>query len=112
MRPLETFAHATLVECEPLTGRTHQIRVHLADAGHPLLVDHQYGRAAPLTAKDLGGEGDEVVLARTPLHAKSLQLKGHGEALEVEAPLPADMARALELLRSLSHRERVPRRGG
>ena len=53
VRPLETFATATLLECEPLTGRTHQIRVQLADAGLPLLVDHQYGRAEPLTAAEL-----------------------------------------------------------
>ncbi len=100
VRPLETFAKATLLECEPLTGRTHQIRVQLADAGLPLLVDHQYGRAEPLTAAELGGQGEEVVLARTPLHARSIELKLLGETLRVEAPLPPDLVRALELLRA------------
>jgi 23S rRNA-/tRNA-specific pseudouridylate synthase len=98
---VETFAHASLVEAEPLTGRTHQIRVHLLELGHPLLVDHQYGRAEPLTEKDLGGTGDAVVLARTPLHAARLEwpsLPGV-EARAFEASLPEDMARALELLR-------------
>jgi tRNA pseudouridine32 synthase/23S rRNA pseudouridine746 synthase/23S rRNA pseudouridine955/2504/2580 synthase len=101
VRPVETFARASLVEAEPLTGRTHQIRVHLLHMGHPLLVDHQYGRVEPLTGKELGGDGDAVVLARTPLHAARLEwpsLPGV-EARAFEAPLPEDMAQALELLR-------------
>ncbi|WP_225409221.1 RluA family pseudouridine synthase [Stigmatella hybrida] len=101
IRPVETFARASLVEAEPLTGRTHQIRVHLLGQGHPLLVDHQYGRAEPLTQRELGGEGDAVVLSRTPLHAARLEwpaLPGV-EAGAVEAPLPEDMAQALTLLR-------------
>ena len=101
VRPVETFAQASLVEAEPLTGRTHQIRVHLLSLGHPLLVDHQYGREAPLTEKDLGGEGDAVVLARTPLHAARVEwpaLPGV-EARAVDAPLPEDMTRARDLLR-------------
>ncbi|HEX8703886.1 MAG TPA: RNA pseudouridine synthase, partial [Myxococcaceae bacterium] len=102
IRPVETFARASLVEAEPLTGRTHQIRVHLLEMGHPLLVDHQYGRAEPLSEKELGGAGDTPVLARTPLHAVRLEwpaLPGV-EPRAVEAPLASDMARALELLRA------------
>jgi RluA family pseudouridine synthase len=102
VRPVELFERASLVEAEPLTGRTHQIRLHLLEMGHPLLVDHQYGRAEPLTEKELGGAGDAVVLARTPLHAARLEwpaLPGL-EAHAVEAPLAGDMARALELLRA------------
>ena len=91
VRPLETFAHATLVECEPLTGRQHQIRVHLKAAGHPLLFDHQYGRKEPL---QLGA----VTLSRTPLHAASLRIESLG--LDVTAPLPADMANAAQQLRA------------
>ncbi|XXF81355.1 RNA pseudouridine synthase [Myxococcaceae bacterium GXIMD 01537] len=101
VRPVETFATASLVEAEPLTGRTHQIRVHLLHLGHPLLVDHQYGREEPLTEKDLGGVGEAVVLARTPLHAARVEwpaLPGV-EARALEAPLAGDMARALTLLR-------------
>ncbi|HET9451991.1 MAG TPA: RNA pseudouridine synthase, partial [Aggregicoccus sp.] len=101
IRPVETFTRASLVEVEPLTGRTHQIRVHLTALGHPLLVDHQYGREAPLTAADLGGKGAEPVLARTPLHAARLEwpaLPGVA-AGAVESPLPEDMARTLALLR-------------
>jgi tRNA pseudouridine32 synthase/23S rRNA pseudouridine746 synthase/23S rRNA pseudouridine955/2504/2580 synthase len=103
VRPVETFAQSSLVEAEPLTGRTHQIRVHLLEMGHPLLVDHQYGRAEPLSEKELGGAGDAVVLARTPLHAARLEwpaLPGV-EPRTIEAPLPDDMARALALLRGV-----------
>ncbi|MBU8894805.1 RNA pseudouridine synthase [Corallococcus sp. M34] len=101
IRPVETFARASFVEAEPLTGRTHQIRVHLLSQGHPLLVDHQYGRDEPLTSTDLGGEGGDVVLARTPLHAARVEwpeLPGVA-ARAVEAPLAQDMAQALVLLR-------------
>ncbi|HZJ54402.1 MAG TPA: RNA pseudouridine synthase, partial [Myxococcaceae bacterium] len=99
--PLETFGDIALVEARPVTGRTHQIRVHLRHAGAPLLVDPQYGRPEPVTERQLGGASDAVVLARTPLHASRLVLPG-GEGLppvEVTAPLPADMARAVVLLR-------------
>jgi RluA family pseudouridine synthase len=94
IRPRTVFERATLVEAEPLTGRTHQIRVHLQAAGHPLLFDHQYGRKTPLTARDLGGEGPQIVLARTPLHAERLVVEG----VAIDAPLPDDFAAALKLL--------------
>lgn len=96
VRRRQVFAQASLVEAEPLTGRQHQIRVHLKHSGHPLLFDHQYGRKTPLTAKDLGGAGDEVVLDRTPLHAEALDAPALG--LQVTAPLPADLRRCVELL--------------
>jgi tRNA pseudouridine32 synthase/23S rRNA pseudouridine746 synthase/23S rRNA pseudouridine955/2504/2580 synthase len=102
IRRVETFARASLIEAEPLTGRTHQIRVHLTALGHPLLVDHQYGRDEPLTEADLGGAGTERVLGRTPLHAARLEwpaLSGVA-ACVVESPLPADMAQTLNLLRA------------
>jgi len=89
------------VEARPLTGRTHQIRVHLRHAGSPLLVDPQYGRPEPVTERRLGGASEAVVLARTPLHAARLVLPGDEglPPVDVSAPLPADMARALALLR-------------
>ena len=88
VRPIESFDRASLVECEPLTGRQHQLRVHLESKGHPLLFDHQYGRAEPWALGD-------VALARTPLHAATLKL---GD-FEAKSPLPKDMTRALEMLR-------------
>ena len=87
VRPLRTFANASLVECEPLTGRQHQIRVHLKARGHPLLFDHQYGRKQPLAV-------GSVTLARTPLHASRLEILGH----VFEAPLAADLEAVLRAL--------------
>jgi RluA family pseudouridine synthase len=99
--PVETFGEVALVEARPLTGRTHQIRVHLRHAGAPLLVDPQYGRPEPVSERRLGGDSDAPVLARTPLHASRLVLPASGPLplLDVTAPLPGDMARALALLR-------------
>ena len=101
LTPVETLGDVALVEARPLTGRTHQIRVHLRHAGAPLLVDPQYGRPDPVTERQLGGASEAVVLVRTPLHASRLVLP-EGDSLpavDVSAPLPADMARALALLR-------------
>lgn len=103
IRPLQVFPRCTLVEATPLTGRTHQIRVHLLSLGHPLLFDHQYGRARPVTAADLGLSGsapDEVLLSRTPLHARRVRLPSFpgSEPRMVEAPLAADMAQVLDRL--------------
>lgn len=87
----------TLVEAFPSTGRTHQVRVHLAHAGHPLAVDPDYGDPGPLR-----GRSGEVLLDRTPLHAASLEMLHPfgGAPLRIEAPLPADVAAALEALRA------------
>lgn len=70
---------AALVEACPLTGRTHQIRVHLASIGHPVLQDARYGQLDP-----------RLPLGRLALHAASLSIPSL--ALEVSAPLPADLA--------------------
>jgi tRNA pseudouridine32 synthase/23S rRNA pseudouridine746 synthase len=100
VRLVERFAAAglALVECLPETGRTHQIRVHLAAAGTPLALDPDYGAAAPLL--DAGGA---PLLARTPLHAAALELDHPAAAgrLRVEAPLPADVAGVIAWARSL-----------
>jgi tRNA pseudouridine32 synthase/23S rRNA pseudouridine746 synthase len=83
-----------LVEALPETGRTHQIRVHLAAVGLPLAVDPDYGDRAPL-----GPEGAPL-LARTPLHAARLEIAHPaGGRLVVEAPWPADLAATVEALR-------------
>ena len=84
-----------LVEALPETGRTHQIRVHLAADGHPLAVDPDYGDAGPLHGPD-----GAILLARTPLHAARLEVRhpSDGRPLVLEAPMPADMAAAIEAL--------------
>jgi 23S rRNA pseudouridine1911/1915/1917 synthase len=86
------------VEVELHTGRTHQIRVHLAESGHPLLGDTVYG--AGRKAKGRVAEAQEV-LGRQALHAWKLALPHPrtGKGLHLEAPLPADFNAALALLR-------------
>jgi len=77
----------TLVEVTPHTGRTHQIRVHFAALGYPVVGDSVYGRPSP-------------VLGRQFLHAFRLAFRHPrtGERLRVEAPLPADLRAALRRL--------------
>jgi len=91
--PLPALA---LVEAQPRTGRTHQIRVHLAFAGTPLAVDPDYGEPGPLR----DGRGT-VLLDRTPLHAASLALRhpATGEPLRLEAGMPEDMVRVIAAAR-------------
>jgi 23S rRNA pseudouridine1911/1915/1917 synthase len=98
-RVLESFDGAALVEVDLLTGRTHQIRVHLSEAGHPLLGDTLYG--AGRKPKGRGAEAQELV-GRQALHAWKLALPHPrtGKVLRVEAPLPADFTAALKALRA------------
>ncbi|HVL34569.1 MAG TPA: RluA family pseudouridine synthase [Burkholderiales bacterium] len=88
MRPLKRGAEFSLLEVRLLTGRTHQIRVHLAHAGHPVLGDDKYGDFALNRGLAKGGA------KRLFLHAARLSLRHPltGEPLRLEAPLPADMA--------------------
>jgi 23S rRNA pseudouridine1911/1915/1917 synthase len=88
-RTLERFADCTLMEVAPETGRTHQIRVHLAAAGMPVAGDRVYGRTGRLTLR-LG-------LERPFLHAARLELEHPmtGEPLRLEDPLPEDLSAAL-----------------
>jgi 23S rRNA pseudouridine1911/1915/1917 synthase len=92
----ERFPGATLLEVKLETGRTHQIRVQLSEAGHPVLGDALYG---PREARE---HPAAKAIGRQALHARSLSLPGPatGEVLRVEAPLPEDFQRALALLRA------------
>jgi 23S rRNA pseudouridine1911/1915/1917 synthase len=89
----ERFQRHTYVEVHPRTGRTHQIRVHMAALGHPLVADRVYGR----TDRALRG-----VIARHALHAFRLEIRHPetSEEMSFEAPLPDDMERLLALLRA------------
>jgi 23S rRNA pseudouridine1911/1915/1917 synthase len=91
----ERFRNATLVEVEIKTGRTHQIRVHMAHIGHPVLGDRTYGVAK---IARIG----ELPLLRQMLHAESLALlhPATGHPMTFSAPPPADMAGIIEQLRS------------
>ena len=103
LTPVEALRNATLVLAEPMTGRTHQIRVHLLSVGHPLLVDPQYGQPEFRDANSLcEGAGPDRVLVRTPLHAARLEwpaLPGL-DAASFECSVPADIQRAVTLLRT------------
>ena len=88
---VERFPDTTLLEVSIETGRTHQIRVHLAFIGHPIVGDHVYGRTR-LT---------EPQLDRQFLHASALAFQlPDGAALRLEAPLPGELQAVLEELRA------------
>jgi RluA family pseudouridine synthase len=91
---LQTFSICTLVEARPLTGRTHQIRVHLAQLGHPVLGDIVYGPEN--CAKRLFR-----AIPRQMLHASFLGIEDPegGMRIELTAPLPDDMNQILTWLR-------------
>jgi 23S rRNA pseudouridine1911/1915/1917 synthase len=90
-RLLEAFDHHALLEIEPKTGRTHQIRVHLAWLGYPVVGDQVYGWRRP-----------SIKLGRHFLHAVQLAVNSPstGERLDFVAPLPSDLADTLNKLRS------------
>ena len=89
-RVLERFGNYTYIECRLETGRTHQIRVHMASLGHPLLGDEIYGRAK-----------SPFKLEGQTLHAMVLGFihPTTGEYMEFEAPLPEYFEKLLEKLR-------------
>ncbi len=94
----ERYAFATLVKASPVTGRTHQIRVHTLHAGHPIAFDDRYGEAE--FDSQLKGTG----LNRLFLHAAALKFThpGTGEEMRVEAPLDDGLKRCLAVLRKQS----------
>lgn len=121
---VERFANHSLVRCQPLTGRLHQIRVHLAGIGHPVLADEFYspsavfrrcdirGGSSPSASGNGNGEShpnEPALLARQALHAQSLRFQHPitREPVALEAPLAADMLATIEELSS-SRRQAAP----
>jgi 23S rRNA pseudouridine1911/1915/1917 synthase len=87
---LKRFGKATLVEARLGTGRTHQIRVHFASIGHPVLGDRTYGKKVEIEAKDK----KKILFPRQMLHAELLGFThpSTGKYLELSSPMPEDMA--------------------
>ncbi len=115
VRVRERFRGFTLLECEPLTGRTHQIRVHLAAQGFPLVVDSLYGRRKALLLSEIKssyrrkpGSAETPLIARLTLHAEHLEFpRVTAEAAQPDAapqwiqahsPAPKDLERTLKQL--------------
>jgi len=92
---VESFAEATLIRAMPITGRTHQIRVHALHAGLPLCGDDKYGN------KEDDAWLKTIHLKRLFLHASevSFSLPNYDQLVHVQAPLPADLERVLANLR-------------
>jgi len=101
-RVLERLTGATLVEARLETGRTHQIRVHFREHGHPLVGDRVYGRPS----RDAAVRAVAAALGRQALHARLLGFRhpATGADLDFESPLPADLQAAIDALRALTRR--------
>ena len=113
-RVVERYDGFTLVELELLTGRTHQIRVHLAETGHPIVGDDYYGgrhlsrdMIVPRGQDDPGVARDAPLMARQALHAARLEFEHPivGDRRIHQAPLWADMAELVAVLRRHRHAE-------
>jgi 23S rRNA pseudouridine1911/1915/1917 synthase len=96
-RTLEPLAGAALVECRLETGRTHQVRVHMAHIGHPLVGDPVYGRARKPLSDVLKARG----FARQALHAAHLGFihPVNGNRIALDSEIPADMRELIDELR-------------
>jgi 23S rRNA pseudouridine1911/1915/1917 synthase len=94
---LERLDDAAVIECRLETGRTHQVRVHCASIGHPLLGDPAYGR----TPKSLRPVLERLGFARQALHAAELGFAHPvtGEVVQFRSDLPSDMAELIDQLR-------------
>ena len=111
---LEGFQHHSFIEANPLTGRTHQIRVHLASIGLPIIADNVYGSGKPLYLSSLKGkhkyrlgkdeEEERPLMSRVALHASFIRIKDFtsGEEITVESNLPKDLRVSLDKLRQYS----------
>ena len=106
---LGTYGPLTLIEARPRTGRTHQVRVHLAAIGHPVVCDPLYGDDEPVFLSKIKRrwKGDPYaerpLIFRTALHAWSIELDhpGSGDRVRYEAPYPKDMRALVTQLEKL-----------
>lgn len=110
----QRFRGFTLMRCSPITGRTHQIRVHLSDVGFPLCVDGLYGRRDEFFLSEIKtgyrakkGRPESPLIDRLTLHAAEIEFPSEEGPVHVEAELPRDYGRALKQLTKV----RPPRTG-
>ncbi|MBO6518231.1 MAG: RluA family pseudouridine synthase [Bacteroidia bacterium] len=102
---LETFRHFSLIECRPVTGRLHQIRIHLGSQNAPIAHDSIYGGNLPYLrdikkSYNLGRDKEErPMIGRTALHAYSLKFELNGETHTLAADYPKDLNVFVTLLR-------------
>lgn len=101
---LKYFGHFTLVGCQPLTGRLHQIRVHLASQNFPIVGDELYGGKKPMLSsvkrkfKTGKWSNEEPMMKRVALHAYQIHFELKGEEKLFTAPYPKDFEVFLKLL--------------
>jgi RluA family pseudouridine synthase len=101
---METFRGYTLLKCIPLTGRTHQIRVHLQNRGLPIVGDTLYGGQPLLLSKLKSGyrlkpnRTERPLISRVALHAEHLALDLNSQRIEITAPWPKDLTVAVKYL--------------
>jgi 23S rRNA pseudouridine1911/1915/1917 synthase len=117
---VERFRGFAMVRCEPKTGRTHQIRIHLTHIGHPILADKLYSGRDRITLADLIGNErpteplaqppDTTLIDRQALHAHALRFlhPATGKELNLTAPLPDDFTRTLAALRTFRSASSAP----
>lgn len=107
---LEGFGKFSWMQFQIFTGRTHQIRVHMKHAGHPIVCDPLYGNGQPFFLSSIkknfrlskDEEEERPIINRLALHASSLQFTGEdGKEYVLEAPVPKDLKAALQQLRKL-----------
>ncbi len=100
----EAFSGYSLLKCAPKTGRTHQIRVHLAHIKHPIVADDTYGGKLvyPWQLENGDAQAQDPCLSRCALHASTVEFRHPTteEMVKFEAPMPEDMTRFLALLRT------------
>lgn len=104
---LEIFSQHTLIECRPVTGRMHQIRIHLASLGAPIAGDEQYGGKVFLVSsvkrkfRIKKGTEEQPLIKRMALHAFSLEFRGLQDGVvRCEAPYPKDFSALVRQLRA------------